>query len=145
MKPLDRVNRIQSAEPTGATILDLRFDIALIEYDEGGQGWWPLNALRKVEDLAQWDNFKKAMLGSHEVNQSLVAAMALAPLAVLALPTALINLAAGGSIADFRAAWLAIRRTGAVPAELIQQITGVAVECQLPPEVVKVLGGEIAN
>ena len=41
----DRVNRIEDREITGATILEIEGDNARIGYDEGGEGWWPFNAL----------------------------------------------------------------------------------------------------
>jgi len=41
----DRVTRIEARETTGATILAIDGEGALIAYDEGGQGWWPLDAL----------------------------------------------------------------------------------------------------
>ena len=41
----DRVTRNEARETTGATILTIEGDNALIEYDEGGEGWWPLDAL----------------------------------------------------------------------------------------------------
>jgi len=44
----DRVNRKESREVTGATILEIDGDNALISYDEGGQGWWPLACLEPV-------------------------------------------------------------------------------------------------
>lgn len=42
-----RVNRIECREVVGATVLkcDDENATALIAYDEGGQGWWPLNCL----------------------------------------------------------------------------------------------------
>jgi len=41
----DRVIRSEARAITGATILAIEGDNALIEYDEGGVGWWPLDAL----------------------------------------------------------------------------------------------------
>jgi len=41
----DRVNRIEDREIVGATVLLIDGDNVLIEYDEGGQGWWSVDAL----------------------------------------------------------------------------------------------------
>jgi|GEM_PF-1161934 len=41
----DRVTRLESREFTGALILAVDGDNALLAYDEGGQGWWPLACL----------------------------------------------------------------------------------------------------
>lgn len=47
MKPGTRVDRLEDAPTTAATILyiDDEAQSALIAYDEGGQGWWPLDCL----------------------------------------------------------------------------------------------------
>jgi hypothetical protein len=49
MKIADRVSRDEDRETTGATVLDVQGEgeeaMALIDYDEGGQGWWPVSAL----------------------------------------------------------------------------------------------------
>jgi hypothetical protein len=45
MKVNDRVNRKEHAEITGATVLEIDGENALISYDEGGEGWWPLDCL----------------------------------------------------------------------------------------------------
>ena len=42
-----RVNRLEDREVTGATVLQTDGENVLIEYDEGGQGWWPINALQE--------------------------------------------------------------------------------------------------
>ena len=49
MKIGDRVNRVEDREETGALILELTEDSAFIEYDEGGQGWWPLDLLESED------------------------------------------------------------------------------------------------
>lgn len=41
----DRVNRIEDREIVGATVIAVDGDNALIAYDEGGEGWWPTDAL----------------------------------------------------------------------------------------------------
>lgn len=50
MKPGDRVNRIDGREIVGATVIEIDGENALIEYDEGGQGWWPLDALEPQDE-----------------------------------------------------------------------------------------------
>jgi hypothetical protein len=37
----DRVNRLEDRETVGATVIEVDADNVLLEYDEGGQGWWP--------------------------------------------------------------------------------------------------------
>lgn len=49
----DRVNRIEDREIRGATIIELcnmdsEFPSALIAYDEGGEGYWPLDCLELI-------------------------------------------------------------------------------------------------
>ena len=41
----DKVNRLENRAVTGATVLAIVGENILIEYDEGGQGWWPIDAL----------------------------------------------------------------------------------------------------
>jgi hypothetical protein len=43
----DRVNRIEDRATTGAVIIDIDHEVgcALIAYDEGGEGWWPLDSI----------------------------------------------------------------------------------------------------
>ena len=47
MKVGDKVDRIENAEVTEATIMEIDGENVLIAYDEGGQGWWPINALQE--------------------------------------------------------------------------------------------------
>jgi hypothetical protein len=44
----DRVNRIEDREITGATVLEVDRDVALIAYDEGGEGYWSFDSLEKI-------------------------------------------------------------------------------------------------
>ncbi len=48
----DRVERLEDRETVGGVILDIQpavsadeSDTALIAYDEGGSGWWPMDQL----------------------------------------------------------------------------------------------------
>jgi len=40
-----RVNRLEDREVTGATVLQTDGENVLIEYDEGGEGWWPISSI----------------------------------------------------------------------------------------------------
>ena len=50
MKVGDKVDRIENAEITGATVLETDGENVLIEYDEGGQGWWPETSLTLISE-----------------------------------------------------------------------------------------------
>ena len=41
----DKVDRIENAEVTGATIIEIDGENVLIAYDEGGEGWWPISSI----------------------------------------------------------------------------------------------------
>lgn len=45
MEVNDRVHRKEDRDVTSATILKIDGENALISYDEGGEGWWPLDCL----------------------------------------------------------------------------------------------------
>lgn len=89
-----------------------------------------------------WDRFKRALLTDASVNQTLANAAPSAPAAVLALPAALLA-AAQGEPADFRAAWLLLRRMNLVPQSVLNQINELAQDCHLPDEFVRTLGGQL--
>ena len=137
MKPSDRVNRLQSQGPTGATILEVRWDYALLEYDEGGQGWWPLGCLQIIT-TADWARFKRIALNSDTLNQIIAAAYDSAPVAAGALASALLR-AESGDVSDFADAWKKIARAVSVPAEVTTGFVGVAQACQLPADFVAAL------
>jgi hypothetical protein len=137
MRPSDRVDRLQSQQPTGATILEVRWDNALIEYDEGGQGWWPLSCLQ-LSTTADWARFKKIALNSDTLNQIIAAAYESAPVAAGALASALLR-AESGDVSDFADAWKKITRAVQVPAEVTTGFVGVAQACQLPADFVAAL------
>jgi len=139
MRPSDRVDRLQSQGPTGATILEVRWDNALIEYDEGGQGWWPLGCLQLIT-TADWTRFKRIALNSDTLNGIIAAAYESAPVAAGALASALLR-AESGDVSDFADAWKKITRAVDVPAEVIAGFVGVATACQLPPDFVAALSG----
>lgn len=84
-----------------------------------------------------WGHFKRTCLADHAVNQVLVAAQSTAPAAALALPAALISLAQGGEMADFRGAWLLMRNLGLVPQATLDHLAALAADCHLPAEFVQ--------
>jgi len=45
MKIGDRVDRIETRDMTGATVVAVDGENVKIAYDEGGEGWWPRNTL----------------------------------------------------------------------------------------------------
>ena len=139
MRPSDRVDRLQGQQPTGATILEIRWDNALIEYDEGGQGWWPLGCLQLIT-TADWPRFKRIALNSDTLNQIIASAYESAPVAAGALASALLR-AESGDVSDFADAWKKITRAVDVPSEVITGFVGVATACQLPPDFVAALEG----
>lgn len=47
MKIGDKVVRLEDRGTTEATILEIDGENVLIEYVEGGQGWWPIEALKE--------------------------------------------------------------------------------------------------
>lgn len=86
-----------------------------------------------------WDRFKASLLTDAAANAALAAAMPSAPGAVLALPAALMALAAGQSPSDFHAAWGALRQADLIPAALLAAIVALAQECALPAAFVAAL------
>jgi hypothetical protein len=46
----DRVNRKETRETVGASVIGIDGDNYELAYDEGGTGWWPAEALESVED-----------------------------------------------------------------------------------------------
>lgn len=79
-----------------------------------------------------WGRFKSTLLLDPAANAALASAMVSAPGAALALPAALMGLAAGQPPADFQAAWGALRGAGLVPPELLATISSLAQDCDLP-------------
>ena len=137
MKPTDRVNRIQEQQPTAATVLEVRWDIVLIEYEEGGQGWWPINCLTII-DNTDWPTFKAVALSHPALNQAIAAAIPTAPAAALALPAALLR-AEQGDPGDFRGCWRAVVVAAPVAPETVAELVARAEQCNLPAEFVAAL------
>lgn len=44
----DKVERIEDREVVGATVLRVDGENVLLAYDEGGEGWWPVDCVRLV-------------------------------------------------------------------------------------------------
>lgn len=137
MKPKDRVNRLQDQQPTAATVLEVRWDTVLIEYDEGGQGWWPINCLTII-DNSDWPTFKGTALSHPALNAAIAAAIPTAPAAALALPAALLR-AEQGDPADFRGCWRAVCAAAPVAAETVTELVALAERCNLPADFVAAL------
>lgn len=45
-----RVDRIEQRRTTSATVLEIEGDNARLSYDEGGEGWWPMDSLVVLPD-----------------------------------------------------------------------------------------------
>lgn len=141
MKASDRVFRIQDSEPRGATVRLVQGLSALIEYEEGGEGWWPIECL-ELDDPADWSRFRALTFGSsgfllvlgqacqHE-NPEVRALAAILPTTYL--------LAEQGSIEPFRETWRAFAGSAGIPLELAEQATQAAVACQLPENFIEAL------
>lgn len=87
-----------------------------------------------------WSRFKGALLMDAEASAALAAALPVVPSAVLSLPAALMN-AASGSWADFRAAWLVLRRMNCIPDGIAARTATLAADCNLPEGFRAFLGG----
>jgi hypothetical protein len=88
-----------------------------------------------------WSTFKRTALTDPAANAALVAAMPLAPAAALAIPAALLAAADGRDISDFRAAWLLLRHQNLIPQDVMNAMTTLAKNCNLPAEFISCLGG----
>ena len=53
MKIGTRVDRQEDRKTKSATILEIDGESILIKYDEGGQGWWPLEMLKEKTDAPE--------------------------------------------------------------------------------------------
>ena len=137
MKPSDRVNRIQEQQPNSATVLQVRWDTVLIEYDEGGQGWWPMGYL-EIIDNTDWPRFKRIALGSDTLKAIAIAAHPTEPIAAGALSASLYE-AEKGDIADFAGAWKLVCAAANVTPEVVAGFVSVAEACNLPAAFVAAL------
>jgi hypothetical protein len=137
MKPQDRVNRLQEQQPTAATVLEVRWDTVLIEYKEGGQGWWPIDCL-SIIDNTDWPQFKSFALTHPGLNAAMAAALPLVPAAALALPAALMR-AEQGATADLAGCWRAVCAAANPAPETIEDLMAAAQAANLPAEFVAAL------
>jgi hypothetical protein len=113
-------------------------DLDALEWRHG----WELIELPTPAPAADWRTFKRVLLSHPEINSLLNGGIAAAPAAALSLPATLLN-AAGGDVADFRSAWLSLRRLGLVSAELLQEVRALAISSNLPEAFVEALGGGV--
>jgi hypothetical protein len=139
MKPTDRVNRLQEQQPTAATVLEVRWNRVLIQYDEGGQGWWPIDRL-EIIDNTNWPQFKRIALSHPALKAAILAAFPIVPQAAMALSATLLQ-AQQGDIADFRGCWQTVVAAAPVALETVAELVALAERCQLPTEFVRALGG----
>lgn len=86
-----------------------------------------------------WARFKGTLLGDADIAAAMGSAMAQAPTAVLVLPPALMAAASGQGFADFRGAWLSLRRASLVSTEILTMVTALAIDCNLPADFVDIL------
>jgi hypothetical protein len=85
-----------------------------------------------------WDGFKFSLLSNQEINAGLIASISIAPAATIGIVPSLIN-AESGKYGDFRAAWLTLRRCGALTKESADLVTALASECNLPDDFIRLL------
>lgn len=115
-----------------------------VDLDAGEWRWgWELIELPPPAVEPDWGTFKRSVMGHPQVNLVLGGGLGQVPAAAIALPATVIASAAGGDVADFRAAWLALRSVGLVSAELLAEVRGLAIACHLPEPFVAALGGGI--
>ena len=125
--------------PEGFTVQQRRtVDLDALEWRHG----WELIELPPPVPQPDWGSFKRSLLAHPEINLLLGGGITAAPAAALSLPATLLN-AAGGDVADFRSAWLTLRRLGLVSAELLQEVRALAISSNLPEVFVEALGGGV--
>lgn len=140
MKLTNRVSR-NFAQQSDATVIQVQGDFVLISYDEGGEGWWPVDALTVV-DTSNWPTFKKRMLSHPGVKAMMLAAMNQQPQATLTLPAALLR-AEEGNCSDFSGCWRAILSAAPDAASpLVAELSAAAVTANLPAEFVQAVSGQ---
>ena len=126
--------------PEGFTVRQVfTVDLSAREWRHG----WELIELPEPAPTPDWGTFKRALLGHPEINPLLNSGLAGHPAAALSLPATLLNVSGGGDVADFRSAWLTLRRLGLVSAELLQEVRALAIASNLPEAFVEALGGGV--
>ena len=86
-----------------------------------------------------WARFKGTLLGDADIAAAMGSAMTQVPTAILVLPAALIAAASGQGFADFRSAWLLLRRARLVSSEILTRVTALAIDCNLPADFIDIL------
>jgi hypothetical protein len=137
MKTNTRVNRLEDRAQTGATVLQVAGGSVLIEYDEGGQGWWPIGALSIVVD-ERWVDFSAAIMAMPAINVMLGAVLQAAPGLYGGLAVGLQNASEGDSRV-FLNSWHAAIAMTLVSEELITTVQEIAGEYDLPQEFIGAL------
>ena len=133
--------------PEGFTMRQVfTVDLSAREWRHG----WELIELPVPAPAPDWATFKRILLSHPEINPLLNSGLAGHPAAAMSLPTTMLLVSGGGDardwagdVADFRSAWLALRRLGLVSAELLQQVRALAIASNLPEAFVEALGGGV--
>jgi len=81
----------------------------------------------------EWGRFKSTLLTDETINQKLIEAITLAPVAAVSIVPSLMN-AESGKFSDFAAAWMALRQKGAITEEMAISVLGLASSCNLPKD-----------
>lgn len=89
-----------------------------------------------------WAAFKTGLLASPDVNAALASSVSTAPAAALALPAATMALTSG-VYGDFRACWITLREVGGISDVLRDQVAALATSCNLPAEVLAIIGAKL--
>jgi hypothetical protein len=113
-----------------------------IDREAGEWRWgWLAAPLPPVTPQPDWRIFKRAMMANPAVNGVIGGGLNQAPAAGVAVVDTLLDVARGGDVDDFRAAWVTLRRQGLVSPELLQEVRTLALALHLPEEFVAALGG----
>jgi hypothetical protein len=135
---------LQDEQPTYDPQTQRLDSIQVIDLEAGEvrRGWMIVNfpPAGKVPD---WKTFKRTLLSDAEINALLGGGIPYVPAAALALPATVINSSEGGDLADFRAAWLALRRAGLVSYQLLQKVRVLAIQCNMTEEFLSSIGGTV--
>ena len=113
-----------------------------IDREAGEWRWgWLAAPLPPLPPQPDWRIFKRAMMANPAVNGVIGGGLNQAPAAGVAVVDTLLDVARGGDVDDFRAAWVTLRRQGLVSPELLQEVRTLALALHLPEEFVAALGG----
>lgn len=133
MKTGDRVDRLQESLPRTAVVIAVQGANLLLQYEEGGQGWWPSDAVTSVPG-GDWGTFKSLLLNHPDLGVTMLAALPSVPQAVLSLPTVLFKCEQGfyEEFSEFAACWQAVVAAAQPSAQVIAQLVSAAEACKLP-------------